>query len=174
MKLQRHLLATENLADSVSVDGSILPPLQKTELSDSQLQEMLEDMEANFKLIQEICERSAATSASAPEQAGGLPRKPNCSLLDPASLSLIVAIIFKALQVCNVLLSSAGIKPRSIADVLRYKRLDVSITLARVVISKVEELVPNKLPQWQELSNMVVHVERQFSQRRETMEAGSL
>lgn len=101
-----------------------------------------------------------------------MPRKPTS--LDPASLSLIMAIIFKALQVCNVLLSSAGIKARSIADVLRYKRLDVSITLARVVISKVEALVPNRLPQWQELSNMVVHVERQFIQRRDKMDIGFL
>jgi hypothetical protein len=173
-KLQRHLLATENLAAAVSVDGSILPPSQRTEMSDSQLQEMLEDMEANFKLILEICERGAASTASASEQPGGLPRKPTCSLLDPASLSLIMAVIFKALQVCNVLLSAGGIKARSIGDVLRYKRLDVSITLARVVISKVEALVPNKLPQWQELSHTVVHVERQFAERREKMEIGLL
>lgn len=142
-------------------------------MPDSQLQEMLEDVEASCKLILEICEKGATLSKSTPRKAVSLPEKPPSPLLDPASISLITAVIFKALQICNILLSGAGPRARSMVDVLLYKRLDVNITLARIVMSKVEALALNRLLPWQELSNRAVHIERRFADKREKMESNA-
>lgn len=195
-KLQRHLLAAEDLSVQQASDDSggalapLPPPLQRSEMPDSQLQEMLEDVEANCKLILEICEKGAAlsskfkSSTTPPGQAGSSslpvekqPPLPSSSssplLLDPASTSLIAAVIFKVLQLCNVLLSGAGLRARSMTDVLLYKRLDVNITLARIVMSKVEALALHRLLPWQELSNRAVYIERRFAEKREKMESNA-
>ncbi|KAK2594913.1 hypothetical protein QQS21_007361 [Conoideocrella luteorostrata] len=171
-KLQRHLLAAEDASAQSSDDGSAMVPSRGAEMPDSKMQEMLEDVEANYKLILDICEKGAALSRPFPGQTIGLSEKPPPPLLDPASISLITAVVFKALQVCSVLLGGAGLRARSIADVLLYKRLDVNITLARIVISKIEASAPNKVPLWQELSNKVGLIERQFADKREGIISG--
>ncbi|KAI0429013.1 hypothetical protein F5Y09DRAFT_357271 [Xylaria sp. FL1042] len=173
LKLQRHLLAVEDLSAQVSDNGSTLPLCQRADMPDSQMQEMLEDVEANYKLILEICEKGVTLPKSPPGQAVSLPEKPPSQLLDPALISLITAVIFKALQICNIVLSGAGVRARSMADVLLYKRLDVNITLARIVMSKVEALALKRMLPWQELSNRTVHVERRFAEKREKLKSNA-
>lgn len=171
LKLQRHLVAAENISDQVLDDGNIFPSSQRAEMPDSQLLMMLEDVETNCKLTLEICEKGSVVSKPASGQPASPPENIPSLLLDPALISLITAVIFKILQVCNVLLSDAGLKARSISDVLLYKRLDVSITLARIIMSKVEGLALNKLLPWQELSNRAVHIERVFAEKRKKIES---
>lgn len=173
-KLQRHLLVAEDLYVRASEDSGVVPPNQRHEVSETQLQEMLEDVEANCKLILEIGEKSAALSKLSNGQSATTPEEQPSQILDPASISLITAIILKALQILNILLSDASLRARSMARILLYKRLDVNITLTRIVMLKLETLALHMVLPWQELSNRAAHIERRFAGERRKMESNAL
>lgn len=60
--------------------------------------------------------------------------------LDHASISLVIALIFKIFQVCDTVLSCKELKSQGLMDLLLQKRLDFNLMQARIVMSKIDEL----------------------------------
>ncbi|EFR04285.1 hypothetical protein MGYG_07294 [Nannizzia gypsea CBS 118893] len=155
-RLQRHLTLTEKEGPAGSGETG-LPTQKKNDMSDNQVQEILEDVDASCKLMLEMCDEGGLfKSASAQVN----------NLLDSASISLIITAVFKVFQICDVLFSGQVLRVHSMKDILRQKRLDFNITQARIVTARIEQLTQSRPLISQELSKRAVYIEERFTSQR--------
>ncbi|KAF2146411.1 uncharacterized protein K452DRAFT_219698 [Aplosporella prunicola CBS 121167] len=151
-RLQRHLTRMADICPTQSDCGS-LSPEEKPKVSDSELHEMLEDIDTSCKLMFDMCD-DKKPSKPVPDLAK--------TTLDPASSSLISAIAFKVFQICDVLFHNQASKNQLMRDILLQKRLDFNITQARIVMERIEQLTERGLLVSRELSKKAVNTEKLF------------
>ena len=132
-KLQSHILRTTDavagLPSSKALNSSVA---SVSLLSPAQLQDMLKDIDACCNFVFGVYGHDTPSKA---------PDSP--SDLDHASALLSNALIVKIFQACDNVLRCKALKTRELDDMLLMKRLDLNITQARIVMSRVQKLTQN-------------------------------
>ncbi|KAJ5746280.1 hypothetical protein N7520_011462 [Penicillium odoratum] len=154
-RLQHHIMTTEE-DGSMILDENVSSTSKKILISDGQLRQILEDIDASCKLIFEMCDEGTSSKTS-PAQVYSPP--------DSASICLIETVTFKIFQICDILFNGQGLRVRSIKDVLLQKRLDFNITQAGIVTARIEHLTQNHNVS-QELVRKAGNIEERFSRQR--------
>jgi hypothetical protein len=155
--LQHHLVQLEKEdTNLISNEDALSPKTERHNLPEEETRKMLGIIDDSCKLMLEWCNEDGSSTTSTRRM----------SNVDSATASLVIALVFKILQVCDILLSGRGLRIRSMNDVLLQKRLDFNITQTRIITTNIERSTQGMTAILGELTARAVDVEKNFVRQR--------